>query len=375
MQVVLFLVVLACSSALLQDPTVQFNAYLARFGRTYNTESEWRARLDVFIANAKKVADLNDQLAGGEDVHFDLFSSPFADLTEEEFVRRLMPSREAPVHQTQLSTPVSAAPASMDWRDHGAVTRVKNQGSLGSCWAFSTAQTLEGQLFIHHGQLQSLSVEQLLECDANFDPKTGNGDCGEFGGWPYLAFEYLIDAGGIRTEAEMPYCSGWTNKSQCYPCMAEGYNKTGCGDHSDMYCNASTTKGQGTEGLCSANAGSSFAASVTSWNAVSQNETDITGVLASYGPLSVALNAQGLQFYHSGVWNPKWCKPTALDHAVLLVGYGATNGADGTNETGTEYWTVKNSWGEKWGEEGYFRIVRGEGKCGINTAVASADIK
>lgn len=54
--------------------------------------------------------------------------------------------------------------------------------------------------------------------------------------------------------------------------------------------------------------------------------------------------------------------------AVLLVGYGSEKSIFGTKD----YWKIKNSWGPKWGENGYFRILRGQGKCGINTAVTTA---
>jgi cathepsin F len=85
--------------------------------------------------------------------------------------------------------------------------------------------------------------------------------------------------------------------------------------------------------------------------------------LVSTGPLSVLMNAETLSYYKSGIYSPQFCDPESLDHAVLLVGYGSENGVD--------YWRVKNSWGSSWGEEGYFRIIRGEGKCGINTAVTT----
>ena len=75
-----------------------------------------------------------------------------------------------------------------------------------------------------------------------------------------------------------------------------------------------------------------------------------------------------LQFYSKGILNPlkSLCKPTKIDHGVLIVGYGIENDK--------KYWIVKNSWGNKWGEKGYFRILRGEGTCGINTYVVTSTI-
>jgi len=218
--------------------------------------------------------------------------------------------------------------------------------------------------FLKKGKLIDLSVEQLVECDNSDDSEKSQADCSMFGGWPFLAFQYLMKAGGVRPASLFPYCSGWNNKSQCWPCMPLGYSKKDCGNHDDLYCNKSTTLGQGDRGFCHSKEG--IIASVSSWKSISTNETDIAANLASIGPLSVALNAARLQFYRGGVYNPKFCDPTELDHAVLLVGYG--------DDSGTDYWTVKNSWGAKWGENGYFRIIRGVGKCGINTQVTTGEI-
>ena len=108
--------------------------------------------------------------------------------------------------------------------------------------------------------------------------------------------------------------------------MASGYNKDSCGDHSDLYCNATTTKGQGAEQLCSSTTG--FETAVKSWKAISADETEIAAALPEIGPLSVALNAGKLQFYRKGIYNPRFCDPESLDHAVLLVGFGTDKGSD-----------------------------------------------
>lgn len=80
------------------------------------------------------------------------------------------------------------------------------------------------------------------------------------------------------------------------------------------------------------------------------------------GPVSVAIEADTsvFQFYNSGVIKSKGCG-VDLDHAVLVIGYGTDNG--------TDYWLLKNSWGSRWGDKGFFKILRASdntvGICGV----------
>lgn len=98
----------------------------------------------------------------------------FADLTEAEFKAKvLMPSRAPPFFPKERYASSAAAidlPDSFDWRSEGVVTEVKDQGSVGSCWAFSTVGNIEGQWALAKHNLTSLSAEQLVDCDSTFDP-------------------------------------------------------------------------------------------------------------------------------------------------------------------------------------------------------------
>lgn len=94
----------------------------------------------------------------------------------------------------------------------------------------------------------------------------------------------------------------------------------------------------------------------------SGKEHDLKAAVATVGPISVAVDSTGMELYKGGIYYNKECRVRNkdLDHAVLVVGYGSENGQD--------YWLVKNSWGTKWGLEGYIKMSRNKkNNCGIAT--------
>ena len=219
-----------------------------------------------------------------------------------------------------------SVPDSVDWVTAGAVTPVKNQGQCGSCWSFSTTGALEGAFFVKTGTLDSFSEQQLVDCDTR---KNGGKDMGCNGGLMDNAFSWIEKNGGLCTESEYPYNSGTT--------------KTGGS------CDTSCTVVEGSE--------------VKDFVDVKPSSDEAMMTALSQQPVSIAIQAdqKSFQLYKSGVFTDS-CG-TGLDHGVLAVGYGTMSGKD--------YYRVKNSWGETWGDAGYIYMGRGaefnsgNGQCGM----------
>jgi len=259
----------------------------------------------------------------------------FSDLTIHEF-KKYTGLRRDLVHKKERKHDVrhvnirledgEELPKELDWRDHGVVSEVKNQGQCGSCWAFSTTGNIEGQYAIKRKQLISLSEQELVDCDKL--------DAGCNGGYMTNAYKSVIEIGGLETEGDYPYKGFLENK-----CV---YNKT------------------------------MSKVTIDSYVVLPENETLLAKWLATHGPISIGINANGMQFYFRGVSHPyKWmCSPKQVDHGVLIVGYGVTTTR--FKKQPLPYWIVKNSWGPKWGEKGYYRVFRGDGTCGLNTMATSA---
>ncbi|KAH9628289.1 hypothetical protein HF086_017364 [Spodoptera exigua] len=230
-----------------------FYNFLTMYSPSYvNDYSQMQKRFEIFKNNIKKIHELNVHEKGTAVYGV----TRFTDLTYEEFSSTYMGlntnlTNENQVPMKNADVPDIKIPEDFDWRDHDAVTEVKDQGSCGSCWAFSVTGNIEGQWKMQSGQLVSLSEQELVDCD-----KLDNG-CN--GGLPDNAYRAIEQMGGLELESDYPY--------------------EGVGD--------------------------------------------------KYYPL-----------FHKKL----------------------------------PYWIIKNSWGKSWGEQGYYRVYRGDGTCGVNQMASSAII-
>ncbi|XP_060190013.1 zingipain-2-like [Lycium barbarum] len=298
--------------------------WMARHGRTYENDAEKAKRLNIFKENVKFIESFNKN--GTKP--YKLGINEFADLTSEEFIKYYTThGLNKFSSKSQQSSPAifssfkyenrSDVPSIMDWRKSDAVTNVKHQGQCGCCWAFAAVGALEGANKLSTGKLISLSEQELLDCT------TENNGC--YGGLITTAYDFIVKNGGIALESNYPY---------------EEYQ----------------------DSCRSAQEGMDSTVKMSRYETLPSSESALLKV-ASQQPVSIGIAVtEEFHMYQSGIYDGS-CDDQ-LNHAVTIIGYG-------TNEDGTKYWLIKNSWGTSWGENGYMKLARDTGieggLCGITT--------
>ncbi|XP_027351567.1 thiol protease aleurain-like isoform X1 [Abrus precatorius] len=297
---------------------LSFARFVHRFGKKYRSDEEMKQRFEIFSENLRFIRSTNKKR-----LSYTLAVNHLSDLTWEEFQRHRLGAAQncSATHKGNHKLTDVVLPLEKDWRKEGIVSAVKDQGGCGSCWTFSTTGALEAAYAQAFGKNISLSEQQLVDCAGRFN----NFGC--HGGLPSQAFEYIKYNGGLETEEAYPYTAR--------------------------------------DGVCKFSAENIAVQVLNSVNITLGAEDELKHAVALVRPVSVAFEVvDGFRHYKKGVYTSNTCGSTSQDvnHAVLAVGYGV--------EDGVPYWLIKNSWGEDWGDNGYFKMEMGKNMCGVATCAS-----
>ncbi|XP_052772950.1 procathepsin L-like [Mya arenaria] len=311
-------------SAINADLDIEWMSFKKSYNRTYSSNREELERRLYWEDTLRFVQEHNLRFDRGEET-YTVGESDFADMAEDEFQRLYLSSLVIPPEDEREEEVVDYEddmdmdlPLEVDWRTKGAVSPVKNQGACGSCWAFSAIGALEAAVKIKTGKAVDLAEQELVDCAYR---RFGNYGCR--GGWMNNAFKYIELRGGVDTESCYPYSgrrsSRCSHKKSCVGARMSGHRDTQKG-----------------------------------------SESNLAQTLNQHGPVTVAadVNSPGFMHYRQGVYNNPSCDKRRPNHAMVSVGYGSSRGLN--------YWIIKNSWGQGWGDKGYVFMAKDKGDlCGL----------
>ncbi|TDG51123.1 hypothetical protein AWZ03_002486 [Drosophila navojoa] len=302
-----------------------FDDFLRQTGKIYLDANEREFRKSIFL-KTKTIVDLSNIYV----TSYTLTINVFSDMTTKE-TSPLLGSKRTAIGEELIATHISflpgrmqskSLPESFDWREKGGVTPPGSQGPCGSCWAFATISALEGHLFRRTGVLVPLSQQNLVDCADAY----GTEGCD--GGFQDYGFEYIRDH-GVTLANKYPY-----EQSE------------------NMVCRQNETAGAPPRDSI---------VKVRDYASIPPGDQDLMmQIIATLGPLACSMNGSPVSFqqYKSGIYDDPECNNDEVNHSVTVVGYGSENGRD--------YWIVKNSYSQNWGEAGFFRLARNPSNfCGI----------
>ncbi|XP_071863674.1 cathepsin L4 isoform X1 [Bombus fervidus] len=302
-----------------------WNLYKTRYNKSYSGNLETNRRI-AWEENLITIYKHNMMAAAGHH-SYTLRDNHIADLGTRQYIRemvKLIPSRKRRVSNEPIVGAVlhdpRRIPARLDWRELGFKTPPENQRDCGSCYAYSVATSIQGQIFKKTGMLIPLSEQQLIDCSTS----TGNLGCS--GGSLRNTLRYLEKAKGLMPQSHYSY----TAKQG--PCRF-------------------------VEDLSVVN--------ITSWAVLpARDEKTLEAAVATIGPIAASVNAspKTFQLYHTGVYDDEVCSSDMVNHAMVIVGYTPTE------------WILKNWWGNGWGENGYMRLAKNKNRCGIANYAAYAKV-
>uniref|UniRef100_A0AC34R209 Peptidase C1A papain C-terminal domain-containing protein n=1 Tax=Panagrolaimus sp. JU765 TaxID=591449 RepID=A0AC34R209_9BILA len=303
-----------CPGRWLEINDTLFDAAVKHFDIKLQNDTDKYLKAQKFMENIARAQNLTKEIPSA---FFGVTNFSFMDLDEfkNNYLMKPISIKDIPKLNTtpivSLISRTKRAAKSVDLRKN-AVNPIKNQGTCGCCWAFTTVSTMETAYYKKKGKLIDLSEQQFVNCD------TQNAACS--GGWMSTAYNYA-QTSGIPLESANIY--------------------------------------QAMKGTCTNATGQM----VNVANYTQLNSNDITRIMNALNQgysvgIAMKSGTYPFMYYRSGILsNSNDCTDDTVDHAVVIVGYGTQNG--------TDYWIVRNHWSTLWGEEGYVRIKRGINYCNM----------
>ena len=237
----------------------------------------------------------------------------------------------------------------LNWNDTEYLSPVKNQGRCGSCWAFACTSALETLMRSLNYNVTRLSEQELIDCSKE------NYGCN--GGYMDKAFEYIIKNKGLVSNEDYSYQAV---TKECLVCKCENnthiidYNiSSHCCDDESCDCDDCVSNFNETKVL---HLDKVKGSQLKEYEFNIPNSITDRILTLNVSPITIAIDASSIYFryYKSGIIDINLDEKQQLNHAVLLIGYGQ-------DENGL-YWIIQNSWGTKWGDEGFCKIRVKEGK-------------
>ncbi|THU62616.1 hypothetical protein C4D60_Mb01t06980 [Musa balbisiana] len=213
-----------------------------------------------------------------------------------------------------------------------------NEGHCGSCWAFGAVESLSDRFCVHFGMNISLSVNDLLSCCGFM--------CGDGcdGGYPIRAWRYFVENGVVTDECDPYFDDIGCAHPGCVPLYPTPHCAKKCQVKNLLWDESKH-----------------FA--VNAYRVKSDPPAIMTEVYTN-GPVEVSFTVyEDFAHYKSGVYKHLTGDEIG-GHAVKLIGWG-------TSDEGEDYWLLANQWNRGWGDDGYFKILRGTNECGIEEDVVA----
>ena len=239
---------------------------------------------------------------------------------------------------------------------------MRDQSSCGSCWAFGSTEAFNDRYCIRSGDASTLfSPEDTAACCSGFSCSMSQGCNGgqPAGAWKWFQKTGVVSGGDFANMGDGSSCQPYSLQA-CAHHVAPTGDMVAC----DSLPEFSTPK---CTSDCESNYGVSFEKDkhfATASYGVKGAE-NMQKEMMEKGTLSVAFTVyEDFEAYTGGIYQHKTGKSLG-GHAVKMVGWGVENG--------TPYWTCINSWNDTWGEQGAFRILRGDNECGIEGSVVAGD--